>query len=218
MTKISRSIGDSILPRKRPRRTEGKSRTGAVTEQAEHQNHDLQHRASLLANLPPKRKPHPISMPTHPSLICSPRWKTTSRLWLHKPLCSSNTHNKQGLIKPSNSQASSNQASRCLNSSSPSCRKTHKAPIPFRCNSSSNLNNNYSHSLQEQDLGDTRLNRSVLRTALRRYHKTACQISRSNSKCNCPQSLNQYNNSRHLRIRSASQCCRVRLVRSSQSY
>ena len=198
---------------------EGKPRTEPATEQAKHQSHDQRQAANLLASPAPKQRLHLASTPTHLSSICSPHWKTINRPWLPRPQCNSSTHNRLDSINHFNSKASSNRPFRCLNSSSPSCHKTHKAPIHSRCNSSSNLNNinNYSHSLRVQVLVDTHLSHLVPKTVLHQYLKTACRTSRNSNRCSFPLSLSQFNNNRHQPIRSVSLCCQVRQVRPNQS-
>src|SRR5690242_2960961 len=195
-----------------PRRVVERRPTGPLTPPAKHQSHGHQQQASRRASrfLSHRQRRKPTPTPTPLSLTCLPLWRTISRSWLRKLLCSSNTHNRQVLTKASNSKGSNNRPSRCLNrpqmtwllgsssssSSSHSWHRTHKAPTPSRCNNSNNCSSNQcSHSLQVLDLAATRLNRSVPRTGLRRYPRMACPTSRSNSRCSCPLLLSRYSSS-----------------------
>lgn len=184
---------------------------------AKHQSHGLQHRVSPPASLVPSHQHYPRSTQTHLSLTCSLHWRTTSRRWPPKLLCNSSTHNKQGSIQPSSNKASSNRLSKCLSrprttrlsasNSSSSCNKVYKARTHSSCNNSSNLSNNCSHSSQVQGLGATHHSLSARQTALHRYLRTAYPTSRSSSsKCSCLLLQNQYSNSQHPPIPSASRC------------
>lgn len=198
---------------------EERPQTGRARTPADRQSHGQQHRARPRAN-PAANRQHQTPTPTRLSLTCSPRWRTTSRLWQHKLPCSNSTPSKQDSTKVFN-----NRLSRCpsrqqttwplASSSSHSCRKTHKAPTHSRCSSSSyHRNSNCSRNSQAQDSEATHRSPSARKTALHQYPKTACQTSRSSSsrrkcKCNSPPSPSLCSNSPHPPTPSANPCYRI---------